>query len=283
MTDLEEAVMDLLKKGLNGFTLKILALLFMTFDHVASFLWGAVDIPIWFNWIGRLSAPIFIFMVVEGFYHTRNKKRYMVRLYGWSVMMAIGNELMNSLMPHPEQHIIMNNIFATMFVITVYLMAIECVRTGRREKSGKHILIGIVISALPILFSGMVLLGLNGGNLLFIKSMLLFAPSIMFVEGGIVWVVLGIGLYLCRENKKAITIFYTILSGIVFMMMVGGGFEYTNLFLLNYQWMMLFALPFMLLYNGQKGRSLKYFFYLYYPLHCYVLYAVGILIMKYGK
>ena len=41
--------------------------------------------------------------------------------------------------------------------------------------------------------------------------------------------------------------------------------------MLNYQWMMVFALPLMLLYNGKQGLKMKYFFYLYYPLHVYAL------------
>ncbi|MGL6174612.1 MAG: TraX family protein, partial [Cellulosilyticaceae bacterium] len=128
--------METLKKGLDGYTLKILALIFMTFDHISSFLLGAVDIPIWFNWIGRISAPIFIFMVAEGFYHTHNRKKYMLRLYLWSVGMAIGNNILNALAPHPEGIIIINNIFATMFLITVYLMGIEYLKQGIRERQG---------------------------------------------------------------------------------------------------------------------------------------------------
>lgn len=34
---------------------------------------------------------------------------------------------------------------------------------------------------------------------------------------------------------------------------------------------MILALPFMLLYNGRRGGEHKYFFYLYYPLHQFVI------------
>jgi hypothetical protein len=41
---------------------------------------------------------------------------------------------------------------------------------------------------------------------------------------------------------------------------------------------MIIALPFMLQYNEQKGRSSKWFFYLYYPAHIYVLAALAVLL-----
>ncbi|MDY2654807.1 MAG: TraX family protein [Eisenbergiella porci] len=38
------------------------------------------------------------------------------------------------------------------------------------------------------------------------------------------------------------------------------------------QWMMIIALPFMLRYNRQKGPVLKYFFYVFYPAHTFLLF-----------
>lgn len=50
--------MDLFKNGLNGFQLKLLALIFMTFDHIAYMFSGIIHVPIWFHIIGRISAPL---------------------------------------------------------------------------------------------------------------------------------------------------------------------------------------------------------------------------------
>lgn len=272
--------MDFFKRGLNGFEIKILALIFMTFDHLSSFLWGAINLPTWFNWIGRISAPLFIFMVVQGFFHTRSKKKYMLRLYGWSILMALGNSLINNLLPHPNGSVIFNNIFATMFIITVYLLGIEYISSGYSEKSAKKLSLGIAIMIVPVILSGALMSLLDSGNTLIMNIMMYLVPTPLFVEGGIIFIALGIGLYLCINSKKALAIFYIVLCSIVFFMMAGAGFTYENLFLINYQWLMIFALPFMLLYNGEKGRSLKYFFYLYYPIHCYILYALGIVFLK---
>ena len=44
----------------------------------------------------------------------------------------------------------------------------------------------------------------------------------------------------------------------------------------NYQWMMIGALPVIWMYNGTKGRSGKWFFYLFYPVHYILFYWIGL-------
>jgi hypothetical protein len=51
---------------------------------------------------------------------------------------------------------------------------------------------------------------------------------------------------------------------------------YKAFFTNHYQWMMIFALPIMLLYNGKRGKGLKWFFYIFYPVHIVILYWIGI-------
>lgn len=67
--------------------LKILALICMVFDQIGEFF----NSPIWFRWIGRLSAPLFFYCSAWGFYYTKNRKRYLFRLYFWGIVMSIGN------------------------------------------------------------------------------------------------------------------------------------------------------------------------------------------------
>ena len=54
--------------GLNSNQLKILAMLFMTVDHIGAFLLPQYEI---LRYIGRLAMPIFAFMIAEGCTHRR--------------------------------------------------------------------------------------------------------------------------------------------------------------------------------------------------------------------
>ena len=46
-------------------------------------------------------------------------------------------------------------------------------------------------------------------------------------------------------------------------------------FMEQYQWMMIASLGFILMYNGQKGRSMKWFFYIFYAVHLIILWLIG--------
>ena len=67
----------MIKKGskfeISSLTLHIMAMLFMVCDH----LWGTI-VPgnDWLTCIGRIAFPIFAFMIVEGYFHTKNLKKY---------------------------------------------------------------------------------------------------------------------------------------------------------------------------------------------------------------
>ncbi len=268
--------MDFIKKGLDSFQLKVLALIFMTFDHVAYFLTGVIDIPSWFHIIGRIAAPIFIFMVANGFYYTRNKIGYMKRLYLWSVFMSIANTLANEYIPHPRGAMVINNIFATMFYIVFFLYFIDKLKAGIKEKNSKNIilpiLVFIVIIVLQVsMFSILMNPTVEVSRIVIMAAMTLL-PTPLMVEGGLIFIILGIGFYYCLSSKKKTAIFYSIFCVVYFFIGVfPGGLTIDNLFLLNVQWLMILALPFILLYNRQKGRGMKYLFYVYYPAHVYGL------------
>ncbi len=74
---------------MTNFTLKIFALVFMTIDHIGYFLDSANTLQIEMRMIGRLSFPIFLFLILEGYKHTSNKMKYMSRLYIFAIISSV--------------------------------------------------------------------------------------------------------------------------------------------------------------------------------------------------
>ena len=89
--------MILLTKRLSfdGTQLKLLALLFMLIDHIHYFFEFTGKVPGVFFVIGRLSAYLFLFCMVEGFSHTRSRIKYFLRVYIMAVGMGIIYHLMS--------------------------------------------------------------------------------------------------------------------------------------------------------------------------------------------
>ena len=77
------------KKHLNGNQLKLIAIIAMTVDHLTwvffpgyQKVWWAVGLHI----IGRLTAPIMWFFIAEGCFYTRDKRKYLTRLFVFAVV-----------------------------------------------------------------------------------------------------------------------------------------------------------------------------------------------------
>ena len=79
-----------MKKGLSQETLKIIACVTMLIDHV-----GAVFFPVnWMRVVGRISFPIYCFLLTEGITHTRNPGKYTLRLLVGAVLAELPFDLL---------------------------------------------------------------------------------------------------------------------------------------------------------------------------------------------
>lgn len=269
----------MLQKGLNSFQIKVIALVLMVFDHIHYIFSGVFPIPLWFTMLGRLSAPLFIFATANGMRYTRNPVKYLMRLWAGFVFMGLGNNLINDYFPLPNGGIIINNIFSTLFIICLIIFGIQRISICRKEN--RPFLQYILLMLVPVFSTIIIFMAMSDPNLFFIaRGVMFFVPSILFCEGGFVMVALGVGLYLCSQDKKKIGIFYLVLSILVFAMGYNPEIGVESMFLDNIQWLMVFALPFMLLYNKQKGRGMKYFFYAFYPAHIYIFTILAYIISK---
>ncbi|NLN40567.1 MAG: hypothetical protein GX160_00975, partial [Clostridiales bacterium] len=135
---------------MNRFQLKLLMLLLMVIDHIGFFL---PNTPLWLNYIGRLVAPVFFFLLVDGFFHTSNRYNYAKRLMVAAGVMATGNLLVSILFPMGDKPI-----GPFMYVVAIILFIILAIITLLTYKSsaydGRRILFtGIMLALSPLLFN----------------------------------------------------------------------------------------------------------------------------------
>jgi len=91
-----------MNKGLSGSTLKIIAMVTMFIDHIGAAVLARMiiagnselyDIYSAFRMIGRIAFPIFCFLLVEGVCHTKDVKKYVVRLSLFALLSEIPFDL----------------------------------------------------------------------------------------------------------------------------------------------------------------------------------------------
>ncbi len=101
----------------------MLGIVLMVLDHVHQ-MFAPLGIPEWFTMLGRAVAPMFIFIAVEGFTHTRSKRRYLTRLLVGYWIMGGGSYILQKFLPLDHGHYgLANNIFGTLF-ISVLMMPV---------------------------------------------------------------------------------------------------------------------------------------------------------------
>lgn len=270
--------------SLSGFQLKYLALITMVFDHIHYFFDYTGKIPIWFTMIGRLAAPLFLFTVIEGFVHTHNRKKYFLKIYALAILMGlIQFGFYNFLHPlvRPDGFFPQNMMLSSFVILLVALQGIAWIQEKKYLKGIPTLLFPLL---LPWLLVPFYLLGKNKPVFTLFINLLNYTvfPTHTSISDGGTWLLLtGIAMYLCHKNlKKEVLAFVSVSLVWVLMAIVLTRPSFHDLMFKYIEWMEIFAAPLLLCYNGQRGNGSKYLFYVFYPTHIYLLYALSVIFYR---
>ena len=216
---------------LDGTSLKLIAMISMVFDHVGDmFFPGAL----WMRMIGRLAMPLFSFCIAEGYAHTKNKQRYLLRMG----VFALVSEIPFDLAFEGRVGLGHQNIMLSFFLAILALMLFDRIRgEGKEHAVGKTLLGILCVCAVAVL------------------ALVLRADYTLFA-------VLAVFLFYVLRNRHPL-----LRCG------VGVGFLALTRTVGYYRATGLSLIP-LLLYNGKRGRGLKWLFYAFYPGHLLLLYLL---------
>lgn len=226
-----------------------------------------------FQIIGRISFPIFAFLVVEAMIHTRNRPKYLLRLLFLALLCDLSFYLAaNEYWGNPITTLFLGALFIYLFENKKWY--IKC------------------LSILPIIY--VILMSLEIIPLKSMYDLYGFILIILFYSSqflaklfcNVYHKIYQIDQDAFYEKYSFITrIIITILLIIIFnilIWMINPIYHEKNIFIDDptLQLYSLLAIPFLLIYNGKKGYNkvwVKYLFYLYFPLHLIVLYLFMII------
>lgn len=282
--------------GLPSLALKIIACLLMTLDHVALLFLERGDgnnismAYYWMRAIGKISFPIFVFLAVEGVYHTKNTRNYLLRLFIGAIALdlfgyILGVSLNLSIGSNP----LIGNAFTDMF------LGVLCLALLRKKNWWSLLAVFPIayafLSEVPIPNSSYgTIFKTDWGAFsicLFLAFFVARELSDLYLKDKAKKDGLEKDAYLLEDGVKmhryseAIAlvlielIFYLVYRLDNFSMFLPNDFvplgTYSTL-----------AFVFFLFYNGKKGyqnKVLQYSFYFYYPFHLVIL---GILSCFFG-
>lgn len=236
---------------MNGKTLKILALLAMIIDHIGGsvlvyYILGmghseCLTLYKVMRGVGRFAFPVYCFLLVEGFVHTKNIVRYIVSTAIFALVSEIPFDMAlakGELFSQGHQ-----NVYFTLFLA----LCCMCVVRWIIQRFELFSAVGIVLTVLAV--GGFSLISLvfktdyRGIGVLMIALMYLIRHTLVsYVNVNVIYFIM---IFICA-----------------FALMVRYGNEVYAFA----------AVPFVTLYNGRRGKiKNKYLFYLAYPLHLLVL------------
>ena len=234
--------MEKLNLSINGGQLKMLALISMLIDHAGAVIvqrfmgMAEFNYEFWYKLyepmriMGRVAFPIYCYLLVQGFIHTRHKGKYFFRM---CIFALISEVPFNLAITGKFFHSGYQNVFCEMALGISMLFFLERVKKKTLPSFLKGILTSVIV------------------------CLAMYLGEILNFDYGYYGIFSIFILYFFRGNKRT--------------QLVSGALSFL------WEWPAVFAFLPLSLYNGKRGRQMKYAFYVIYPLHLIIYYYIAIL------
>ena len=233
-------------KKLNSNHLKIIAIIAMTIDHIADLLYPGMPNIFMSNImhiIGRLTAPIMFFFICEGYYYTKDVKKYISRLFIFALIshFAYCFAFGINFIPFSTGNIF--NQTSIMWTLAWAVVALHILHGKNNLKEWQKWLLIILINL--ITFS-------SDFSSIAVMAILFMYDRRDNLKGQMISMMAWLSLYALISY-----LFVSKTYGLIAMTAI-------------------LVYPLLKKYNKERGKTkwLKWFFYLYYPLHLIIIGAL---------
>ncbi len=267
-------IMQRIQTGITASTLKVAAIIGMTANHVAHALSG--QLPVFATealfWLGGITFPIMAYLIVEGYRHTSDVRRYLGRLLAFGVI---------SQAPYTLLFGWTGNVFFTLAIGLAIIWAHDA--CASRKTFAAILIGGLAVSLLcdwgllgPLMILLFYLLREHPHGLFrtmvvpyaatLIPALIELGATISGLEGPDAGSVLGFTMSFERFADATKMLGLPIEAANTLVAEVANmGYALIGFTL---------ACILLLLYDGRRGRPMKWLFYIYYPAHLLVIWLV---------
>lgn len=232
-----------MEKKLNSNHLKFIAIFAMTVDHVADLLFPNFQlqpIGIFLHIIGRLTAPIMWFFICEGYYYTKNLKKYLFRMFLFALISHFAYCFAFGINYLPFSRGQFFNQTSVIWTLAWGLVALWIFCGCEHLRKCHKILLLLLINAITF-------------------------PS----DWSCIAVMAIISMYKNRGNVKKQTasmMLWVVVYAVISFFFVDKVYGILQLFVI-------LVYPLLQQYNGQRGKAkwTKWLFYIYYPAHLVII------------
>lgn len=241
-----------MKKGLNSNALKMIAIIAMTIDHIAWLVFPDYPhevLPVILHIIGRLTCPIMCYFIAEGYHYTKNIRKYTCRLFVFAVISHFAYIFASADFVDRKSFIpfYYGNILNQTSVIWPLAWGLVMLRIVNSEKIPKQWVKTVLILLICLVTFP------SDWSCIASLCILAFGTNRGKLKTQSVWLIIYVAIYAAVYCFAIDWVYGLVQMGVVL------------------------AIPFIKLYNGERSKSprinkfMKWFFYIYYPLHLAIL------------